>query len=434
MKFDGNDVVSSENHNLRISMENLRLRDDCQSEQHVRGSHQVSLRGQSSQLVDEQSNQAKDVLKQLKVCAAHPEEAGSMDKRQRKMTDKGREYRRRILDKKRTNLVSRIIRKSSEIDVLLYSHQNDVAVKEELAQLNDIFKLIEDINQEMTVFSFNNKVHNWLREGDEIQRIEKKSRSSCSRSASSKASSRSSSSKLSKLSNNERDIEEKVRLADLQAEATFMQKKIYAELQAESLRIEEEMVKAQARVKIYEEENIDPFKVPLKTLTMPNLKAGDTRYPVITKKQKYLDQSEKSSAATQFQARSRFNRFSTNNNQQGELQNKQHHKQDQQSSITENQSEVTGRIPKPCEKDSEIGNMLYQLVKEQSALSIDIEVFDGNPLHYTYFRLMFREAVEKRIKDPQGRLTRLINLTSGEAKELVKPFINKDQNVALQML
>ena len=145
MRFDGNDVVSSENHNLRISMENLRLSDDCQSEQHIRGSHQVSLRGQSSQLVDGQSDQAK----QLEVCAAHPEEAGSMDKRQRKMTDKGREYRKGILDKKGTNLVSRIIRKSSEIDVLLYSHQNDVTVKEQLAQLNDIFKLIEDISQEM---------------------------------------------------------------------------------------------------------------------------------------------------------------------------------------------------------------------------------------------------------------------------------------------
>ena len=72
-----------------------------------------------------------------------------MDKRQRKMTDKGREYRKEILDKKRTNLVSRIIRKSSEIDVLLYSHQNDVNVKDQLAQLSEIFNLIEDINQEM---------------------------------------------------------------------------------------------------------------------------------------------------------------------------------------------------------------------------------------------------------------------------------------------
>ena len=238
------------------------------------------------------------------------------------------------------------------------------------------------------MFSFKHKVHNWLREGDEIQRIEKKSRSSCSRSTSSKSSCRSSSSKSSKLSTKERSIEEKVRLADLQAEATFMQKKRYAELQAKSLQIEEEMAKAQARVKIYEEENIDQ-KVPLKTLTMADIKAGASRYPVITEKQNYLEQNEKLTAATQFQARPGFNRFSTTNNQQGELQNKQHHQQDQQSRITENQNEVIERITKPFEKDSEIVNMLYQLVKEQSAPSIDIEVSDGNPLHYTYFRSMF---------------------------------------------
>ena len=331
MEFDGNYVVPSQDHDLRISMENLRLRDDCQMEEHITGSHQVSLRGQSSQLVDGQSNQAKDVLKQLEVCAAHPEEAGNMNKRQRKITNNGREYRKQILDKKRTNLVSRIIRISSEIDVLLYSHQNGVTVKKQLAQLSDIFKLIEDINQEMIelddnyteelwftdidekVFSFKHKIHNSLREGDEMQRTEKKSRSSCSRSTSSKTSSRSSSSKSSRLSNKERAIEEKVRLADLQAEATFMQKKRYAELQAESLRIEEEMAKAQARVKVYEEENTD-HKVPLKTLTMADIKADDSRYPVITKKQKYLDQNEKSSAATQFQARPRVNRISTTSN------------------------------------------------------------------------------------------------------------------------
>ena len=99
------------------------------------------------------------------------------------------------------------------------------------------------------VFSFKHKVHNWLKEGDDIQRTEKKSRSSCSRSTSSKSSSRSTSSKSSKLSTKERAIEEKVRLADIQAEATLMQKKRYAELQAESLRIEEEMAKAEARVR-----------------------------------------------------------------------------------------------------------------------------------------------------------------------------------------
>ena len=88
-----------------------------------------------------------------------------------------------------------------------------------------------------------------------------------------------------------------------------MQKKRYADLQAESLWIEEEMAKAQGRVKTYEGENIDQM-VPLKTLTM----ADDNRYPVIAKKQKNLDQNEKSSAATQSQVRSRVIRFSTTNN------------------------------------------------------------------------------------------------------------------------
>ena len=53
MQFTRNDVVSSENHSLRISMENLSLSDDSQREEHIRNSHQVSLRGKSSQLVDE---------------------------------------------------------------------------------------------------------------------------------------------------------------------------------------------------------------------------------------------------------------------------------------------------------------------------------------------------------------------------------------------
>ena len=75
---------------------------------------------------------------------------------------------------------------------------------------------------------------------------------------------------------------------------------------------------------------------------MADIKAGNSRYPVMTKKLKYLDQNEKSKAATQFQDKSGVNKFSLTNNQQVEVQNKQHHLQDQQSTITANQSEVTG--------------------------------------------------------------------------------------------
>ena len=73
---------------------------------------------------------------------------------------------------------------------------------------------------------------------------------------------------------------------------------------------------------------------------------------------------------------------------------------------------------------SQAGSQNLALVKEQSAPSVDIKVLHWNPLHYAYFRSVFREAVEKRIKDAQERITWLINLSSGEANELVIPLIH----------
>ena len=70
-----------------------------------------------------------------------------------------------------------------------------------------------------------------------------------------------------------------------------------------------------------------------------------------------------------------------------------------------------------------MGKMLYQLVKQKSAPTIDIGEFDGNPLQYSYLSSMFREVVEKKIANPQRRLTWFIKLTTGEVRELVKPFI-----------
>ena len=71
-----------------------------------------------------------------------------------------------------------------------------------------------------------------------------------------------------------------------------------------------------------------------------------------------------------------------------------------------------------------MGKMLCQLLKQQSPPTVDIEEFDGNLLQYSYFRLMFRKVVEKKIDNPQGRLTRMIKSIIGEVKELVKPFIH----------
>ena len=46
--------------------------------------------------------------------------------------------------------------------------------------------------------------------------------------------------------------------------------------------------------------------------------------------------------------------------------------------------------------------MLYKMMKQQSAPEIDLDAFDGNPPN---FMVVFREAVEKKIEDPLGRLT-----------------------------
>ena len=59
-------------------------------------------------------------------------------KRQVKLTEKGREYKMALLEKKRSKLVSRVIRKSSKIEKIMYSFQNSIVVKEELQQLNDV--------------------------------------------------------------------------------------------------------------------------------------------------------------------------------------------------------------------------------------------------------------------------------------------------------
>ena len=40
-------------------------------------------------------------------------------------------------------------------------------------------------------------------------------------------------------------------------------------------------------------------------------------------------------------------------------------------------------------EDNEMGKMLCQLVKQQSASTVDIEEFSGNPSQYFYFRSIF---------------------------------------------
>ena len=54
----------------------------------------------------------------------------------------------------------------------------------------------------------------------------------------------------------------------------------------------------------------------------------------------------------------------------------------------------------------EVSDVLCQLLKQQSAPDVNIDVFDDNSLNFKYFMTLFREVVESEIKDPRGRFTR----------------------------
>ena len=103
------------------------------------------------------------------------------------------------------------------------------------------------------VFTFKHKVYNWLKEA-ETERSAKKvyskkgSKSTSSGSSRKTKSSNSGSSRCSK----ERAMEEKAKLAELMAEAEFMQQRQMAENWAEQLRVQEKLVKAKARSEVYE--------------------------------------------------------------------------------------------------------------------------------------------------------------------------------------
>ena len=139
--------------------------------------------------------------------------------------------------------------------------------------LNNIYKLIVEINEKMTEidellrralvcwnwrkgFSFKHKIHNCLREEENGLKSERGCKSSGSRSKSS-GSIRSTGSRSSRMPSKEKTIQEKLRVAELRTEASFMKKKRRAELPAESLRLEEEMGQAEARMKIYEREKLE---------------------------------------------------------------------------------------------------------------------------------------------------------------------------------
>ena len=112
---------------------------------------------------------------------ADENEGNDVSTRRRKLTEKIRAYRATLLKERREKINGRMIRKYSIIKDLLLSNKNRIAVEEELAQFNYLFKMLLNIHEEYSqvlddderageddwfdeldnkVFTFKRKIHN----------------------------------------------------------------------------------------------------------------------------------------------------------------------------------------------------------------------------------------------------------------------------------
>ena len=67
--------------------------------------------------------------------------------------------------------------------------------------------------------------------------------------------------------------------------------------------------------------------------------------------------------------------------------------------------------------------MMCELLRQQAAPELEIDIFDNNPMDFHCFMAVFKEAVENKVTDPRGQLICLIEFTKGEATEIAKNCI-----------
>ena len=193
----------------------------------------------------------------------------SRTRKTRQLTEKGKQYQVNLLLDKTTKIVARLERKERAIDELVYASSNHLAVKEELQQYSDLFKLLSTHHEEycellglkeqrnevywfdnldQDVFDFKHKILSWLRDSTGKSSSKASSKGSSRRKKSSRSTKSSSSSKSSKKL---KLLEENAEVAELEVEATFLLQKQKAENQSKILQIQGEVARAKVRARVY---------------------------------------------------------------------------------------------------------------------------------------------------------------------------------------
>ena len=322
-----------------------------------------------------------------------------------KMTPEGRLYRIELLKENRTTVYKSMLQRADEILRLMESAVNHMSVRtqvdhldSELEEFNNLCQRIKSLHQnddelqhadellilevDEKIFAIKTRALTWMRDLD--QRMKNASSSPKKSKVSSKSKSKSSnSSKSSKSSKSFRStssksakdkyLEEAAKMAALKAEANFISNMA-------SLKTQREIAKSEAKMKVYEQ-----FIEPTDTgITRTNEKTGVT--PI----------NENALITT-------HNHVTNQNSEEHQVKS-----------------------------STNLSSTISSLLKMQSAPEPTIDIFYGNPLDFKYFLKTFEEVVETKIEDCRGRLIRLIQFTSGEAKDLIQGCIHLESDLGYQ--
>ena len=206
--------------------------------------------------------------------------------------------------------------------------------------------------------------------------------------------------------------EEKAKLAALQVEAKYFEKKKEIELMTLEIKREEEIEKTTARLEA--------------------LEAHEEQSVNYSWQHTEVDRGE----LTRSYVCGHFGNDETTVNPMIEDHAEVHQERNGQRKIDTNKDKkvtVHNRVNQNLEC-----NPFTELLYQMQAPDIEIDVFNGNPLEFMYFITSFEQVVESKIKDERGRLTRLLKYLNGDPKELIKSciYLKKSEcyNQAKQML
>ena len=197
-------------------------------------------------------------------------------------------------------------------------------------------------------------------------------------------------------------MKEKLRVAELIAESSFMKKKRDAEYRAEAIKMEEELAKARARAKVYNDmEGID-LRIGKDTeVFLPKFEDNEVALPNVTKGVAFqktksrqpgyrtLYPEVKFQSAIYPSCSNAYDQQLGSSYQFCDTDPEKVGSQSREEPTLENENEdrsTNRRSQQKSEHENDnTEEMLSKLVREQSAPQVHMEPFEGNPLDFTYF-------------------------------------------------